>query len=141
VETSRARELVHARRNGGSGELAAATPGRRGDQQRQGRRATASGTSFRAVVAGGFVIELHLAISSDELVPCEAFVLDALREASIPVAIAMAGGYVEKFDDVVDIQFTAATQPLSRLSEASRSRQGTSLLTQLRDPASDWQAR
>jgi acetoin utilization deacetylase AcuC-like enzyme len=47
----------------------------------------------------------RLALSKAGLARRDAFVLDTLRQAAIPVAIAMAGGYAEDIDDVVDIHF------------------------------------
>ena len=38
--------------------------------------------------------------------------LDALRAAGVPVAIAMAGGYAETIDDIVDIHFATVTLAL-----------------------------
>jgi acetoin utilization deacetylase AcuC-like enzyme len=56
----------------------------------------------------------RLALTKEGLARRDAFVLDALRDASIPVAIAMAGGYAEDIDDIVDIHFTTVRQALER---------------------------
>jgi acetoin utilization deacetylase AcuC-like enzyme len=63
----------------------------------------------------------RLALTKPGLAARDRYVLETLREAAIPVAIAMAGGYAENIDDVADIHFAtvaiglelfAATQPI-----------------------------
>jgi hypothetical protein len=39
-------------------------------------------------------------------------VLAALRSAGVPVAIAMAGGYADSIDDIVDIHFATVAMAL-----------------------------
>ena len=56
----------------------------------------------------------RLALTKDGLAKRDAFVLDALRAARIPVAIVMAGGYAEDIDDVVDIHVATVTAALER---------------------------
>ena len=41
----------------------------------------------------------------------------ALRHARIPVAIAMAGGYAERVDDIVDIHFATVSCALERFGQ------------------------
>jgi acetoin utilization deacetylase AcuC-like enzyme len=47
----------------------------------------------------------RLTLSKRGLAARDRYVLTTLRDAGIPVAIAMAGGYAEVIDDVVDIHF------------------------------------
>ena len=47
----------------------------------------------------------RLALSKPGLAARDRYVLDTLREHALPVAIAMAGGYAERIEDVVDIHF------------------------------------
>ncbi len=56
----------------------------------------------------------RLALSKGGLARRDAFVLDALRAASTPVAIAMAGGYADDVDDIVDIHFATVSAALAR---------------------------
>ncbi len=56
----------------------------------------------------------RLALTKDGLARRDAHVLDVLGDASIPVAIAMAGGYAENIDDVVDIHFATVRLALRR---------------------------
>lgn len=56
----------------------------------------------------------RLALSKAGLALRDAHVLDALRDASIPVAIAMAGGYAEDIEDIVDIHFATVALALGR---------------------------
>jgi acetoin utilization deacetylase AcuC-like enzyme len=56
----------------------------------------------------------RLALTKDGLARRDAHVLDMLCAASIPVAIAMAGGYAENIDDVVDIHFATVALALER---------------------------
>jgi len=58
--------------------------------------------------------ELRLAISKVGPAQRDALVLDMLRDSSIPVAIAMVGGYAEKLDDIVDIHFATVRLALRR---------------------------
>lgn len=46
------------------------------------------------------------------------FVLGALRQRRIPVAIAMAGGYADDIDDIVDIHFGTVTAALAHFGGA-----------------------
>jgi acetoin utilization deacetylase AcuC-like enzyme len=64
----------------------------------------------------------RLALSKDGLASRDAFVLEALRSAGIPVAITMAGGYAEDIDDVVDIHFATVRLALSGSGIAGRAR-------------------
>jgi hypothetical protein len=41
-------------------------------------------------------------------------VYDALRARGVPVAVAMAGGYVDAVDDIVDIHFATVALALER---------------------------
>jgi len=54
----------------------------------------------------------RLALSKAGLAARDAHVLATLRDASIPVAIAMAGGYAENIDDIVDIHFATVSTAL-----------------------------
>jgi acetoin utilization deacetylase AcuC-like enzyme len=56
----------------------------------------------------------RLALSKAGLARRDEHVLDALRDASIPVAIAMAGGYAEDVEDIVDIHFATVSLALGR---------------------------
>ncbi len=56
----------------------------------------------------------RLALSKPGLASRDAHVLDSLRGAGVPVAIAMAGGYAEDIDDVVDIHFATVRAALDR---------------------------
>ena len=56
----------------------------------------------------------RLALTKRGLSMRDAVVLDALRDAGIPVAIAMAGGYAHEIDDVVDIHFATVRAALER---------------------------
>lgn len=56
----------------------------------------------------------RLALTKGGLAQRDAYVLDTLRRAAIPVAIAMAGGYAENIDDVVDIHFATVSAALER---------------------------
>jgi acetoin utilization deacetylase AcuC-like enzyme len=59
----------------------------------------------------------RLALTKAGLAQRDAFVLDALRSVDIPVAIAMAGGYAEDIDDIVDIHFATVRLALARAAE------------------------
>jgi len=54
----------------------------------------------------------RLALTKPGLAARDRFVLRALRAAQLPVAIAMAGGYAENIDDVVDIHFATVCAAL-----------------------------
>jgi acetoin utilization deacetylase AcuC-like enzyme len=54
----------------------------------------------------------RLALSKEGLAERDRFVLSALRARRVPVAIAMAGGYADVIDDIVDIH--ARTIELAR---------------------------
>jgi len=56
----------------------------------------------------------RLALTKAGLARRDEHVLDALRDASIPIAIAMAGGYAEDIDDIVDIHFATVSLALGR---------------------------
>jgi acetoin utilization deacetylase AcuC-like enzyme len=56
----------------------------------------------------------RLSLTKQGLAARDACVLDALRNRGIPVAIAMAGGYAEDIDDVVDIHFATVVAALDR---------------------------
>jgi len=56
----------------------------------------------------------RLALSKAGLASRDAYVLDTLHAAGVPVAIAMAGGYAEDVDDVVDIHFETVRLTLER---------------------------
>lgn len=58
-----------------------------------------------------------LALSKAGLARRDAHVLDTLAAASIPIAIAMAGGYAENLDDVVDIHFTTVRLALAHAGQ------------------------
>ena len=74
----------------------------------------------------------RLALSKPGLARRDACVLETLLQAAIPVAIAMAGGYAENVDDVVDIHFTTVSLALK---VADRSTGGTGRAT---PPAAGW---
>ena len=54
-----------------------------------------------------------LALSKAGLAARDRFVLLAMREAGIGVAIAMAGGYADNLDDIVDIHFSTVLTALA----------------------------
>jgi acetoin utilization deacetylase AcuC-like enzyme len=64
----------------------------------------------------------RLALSKDGLASRDACVLDTLRAAGVPVAIAMAGGYAEDIEDIVDIHFATVRLALSASGIAGRAR-------------------
>ena len=64
----------------------------------------------------------RLSLSKDGLTARDAHVLDTLRAAGVPVAIAMAGGYAEDIDDIVDIHFATVCAALDRLDRQERAR-------------------
>jgi acetoin utilization deacetylase AcuC-like enzyme len=55
----------------------------------------------------------RLALSKQGLATRDRLVLQTLRDRGIPVAIAMAGGYAEKVEDVVDIHATTVETALT----------------------------
>jgi acetoin utilization deacetylase AcuC-like enzyme len=55
----------------------------------------------------------RLALTKPGLAARDRRVLDLLAAAGIPVAIAMAGGYADNIDDVVDIHFATVTTALA----------------------------
>jgi acetoin utilization deacetylase AcuC-like enzyme len=63
----------------------------------------------------------RLALTKAGLAQRDAMVLDALQEAGVPVAVAMAGGYAERIEDIVDIHFATVLLALARFA-APRSR-------------------
>ncbi|HVE51487.1 MAG TPA: histone deacetylase [Casimicrobiaceae bacterium] len=56
----------------------------------------------------------RLALTKSGLVARDAYVLDSLQRAGVPVAIVMAGGYADDIDDVVDIHFATVSAALER---------------------------
>jgi len=56
----------------------------------------------------------RLALSKSGLAARDAAVLDALHARRVPVAVAMAGGYAENVDDVVDIHLATIGAVLAR---------------------------
>jgi len=58
----------------------------------------------------------RLALTKSGLAARDAFVIDTLRWADIPIAIAMAGGYAERIDDIVDIHFATVACALDRFA-------------------------
>ena len=56
----------------------------------------------------------RLSLTKAGLAARDGFVLDTLREARIPVAITMAGGYADRIDDIVDIHFATVACALER---------------------------
>ena len=62
----------------------------------------------------------RLALSKAGLADRDRMVLDRLAALGIPVAIAMAGGYAEDVDDVVDIHFATVTLALERAGALPR---------------------
>ena len=64
----------------------------------------------------------RLALSKDGLASRDGYVLDTLRADGVPAAIAMAGGYAEDIDDIVDIHFATVRLALSGSGIAGRAR-------------------
>ena len=58
-----------------------------------------------------------LSLSKAGLAARDGFVLDTLRHARIPVAIAMAGGYADWIDDIVGIHFATVACALERFGQ------------------------
>ena len=56
----------------------------------------------------------RLALTKEGLAARDAMVLDALHARRVPVAVAMAGGYADDVDDVVDIHLTTIGAVLAR---------------------------
>jgi len=56
----------------------------------------------------------RLSLSKAGLEARDRYVLDTLRDQALPVAIAMAGGYAERIEDVVDIHFATVSLALER---------------------------
>jgi acetoin utilization deacetylase AcuC-like enzyme len=61
----------------------------------------------------------RLALSKEGLAARDRLVLDALADRGIPVAIAMAGGYAESIDDIVDIHAATVGLALQRHGPAA----------------------
>jgi acetoin utilization deacetylase AcuC-like enzyme len=61
----------------------------------------------------------RLALSKEGLAARDRLVLDALAARGIPVAIAMAGGYAESIDDIVDIHAATVDLALQRHGPAA----------------------
>ena len=85
------------------------------------RRAIAmSGADLAIYIAGAdpFVHDRlgKLAVSKQGLAQRDRIVLDLCRDADLPVAIAMGGGYARDVDDIVDIHL----QTIRIASEAAR---------------------
>ena len=64
----------------------------------------------------------RLALSKAGLASRDAYVLDTLRRAGVPAAIAMAGGYAEDIEDIVDIHFATVRLALTGSGIAGRAR-------------------
>ena len=64
----------------------------------------------------------RLSMSKTGLAQRDRYVLDTLRDQGLPVAIAMAGGYAERIEDVVDIHFNTVLLALRRWAADARSR-------------------
>jgi acetoin utilization deacetylase AcuC-like enzyme len=64
----------------------------------------------------------RLALSKAGLASRDAYVLDTLRAADVPVAIAMAGGYAEDIEDIVDIHYATVNLALNGSVTARRAR-------------------
>ena len=62
-----------------------------------------------------------LSLTKSGLAARDGFVLDTLRHARIPVAIAMAGGYADRIDDIVDIHFATVCCALERFRRDAES--------------------
>ncbi len=60
-----------------------------------------------------------LALTKAGLQQRDDFVLGALRALHLPVAIAMAGGYAESIDDIVDIHFATVATALAHFAGAN----------------------
>ncbi len=60
----------------------------------------------------------RLALTKAGLATRDRCVLAQLRAAGLPVAIAMAGGYAENIDDIVDIHFATVHQALALAADA-----------------------
>jgi acetoin utilization deacetylase AcuC-like enzyme len=56
----------------------------------------------------------RLALTKEGLARRDAFALDTLRAAGVPVAVVMAGGYAEPITDSVDIHFATVALALER---------------------------
>lgn len=61
----------------------------------------------------------RLALSKEGLAARDRLVLDALADRGIPVAIAMAGGYAESIEDIVDIHAATVSLALQRHGPAA----------------------
>ena len=61
----------------------------------------------------------RLALTKAGLRARDELVLDAMRREGIPVAIAMAGGYADRIDDIVDIHFATVSCALHRFAQAA----------------------
>jgi acetoin utilization deacetylase AcuC-like enzyme len=60
----------------------------------------------------------RMSLTKAGLAARDRYVLETLREHALPVAIAMAGGYAERIEDVVDIHFTTVSLALERWAGA-----------------------
>jgi acetoin utilization deacetylase AcuC-like enzyme len=56
----------------------------------------------------------RLALTKAGLAARDAYVLDTLQRAAVPVAIAMAGGYADRVEDIVDIHLATVQAALAR---------------------------
>ncbi len=61
-----------------------------------------------------------LALSKAGLAERDRHVLRACREAGLPVAVTMAGGYAPEVDDIVDIHWQTVRVAVARLAEEAR---------------------
>ena len=62
----------------------------------------------------------RLALTKDGLAERDRYVLETLHVSAVPVAIAMAGGYADDIEDVVDIHFATVAIALSLWSTSER---------------------
>jgi acetoin utilization deacetylase AcuC-like enzyme len=60
----------------------------------------------------------RLALTKAGLAARDAYVLDTLLQAAVPVAIAMAGGYADRIEDIVDIHLATVQAALARFPAA-----------------------
>jgi acetoin utilization deacetylase AcuC-like enzyme len=58
----------------------------------------------------------RLALSKAGLAQRDAYVLDTMRERGVPVALAMAGGYADAVDDIVEIHYATVALALLRFA-------------------------
>jgi acetoin utilization deacetylase AcuC-like enzyme len=58
----------------------------------------------------------RLALTKAGLARRDAYLLDTMRQRGLPVALAMAGGYADSLEDIVDIHFTTVALALERFA-------------------------